>query len=353
MRVLVMCDWFLKYASGQLGGLRDCGATTALLCRTHAFEFGGDPDERASLVERVRRGGTDVFELAGRMSSLAGARDLARLREAVARWKPDVVHVHDNHDPRLLAASGGHRTVLTIHDPTPHVGAEDLHGLRRLVRERWIARAARVVIHSELLRGALSSPVRQKAFVIPHGAQVRESPLPIPPRPTILFHGRLELYKGLDVLLTAMGDIWRAQPDVQLVVAGQGPAASGLAAVDDPRIVKRLEYIPESEVPSLLEAATVTVLPYVEASQSGVGALSLAAGVPVVVTDVGGLRDLAVAASYIAHPGDATDLARCILDALKQDAATREGTLGMARARFAWDVVGRSALQLYESVAHR
>lgn len=350
---MVVCDWFLKYASGQIRGLRDCGVATALLCRTHAFEFGGDCDERAALVESVRSGGTEVIELDGKMSSLSGTRDLARVRAAVRDWRPDIVHVHDNHDPRLIAATHSLPTVLTIHDSAPHLGATAVHGFRRLVRERWIARAARVVIHSELLRGTLLPAARQKAFVIPHGAQVRESPLPIPPRPTILFHGRLELYKGLDVLLTAMGEVWRAQPDVQLVVAGKGPAASALAAVNDPRIVKRLEYIPESEMPSLLEAATVTVLPYIEASQSGVGALSLAAGVPVVVTDVGGLRDLAVTASYIAHPGDATELAKCLLDALKQDAATRERALRMARARFAWNVVGRSALQLYESVACR
>src|SRR5450755_4653331 len=39
------------------------------------------------------------------------------IRRALSRWQHQVVHVHGNHDPRLLALAGGNPTVFTVPDP--------------------------------------------------------------------------------------------------------------------------------------------------------------------------------------------------------------------------------------------
>lgn len=61
----------------------------------------------------------------------------------------------------------------------------------------------------------------------------------------------------------------------------------------DPRISLIVRYMSEREIDTLLAEASLVALPYTQASQSGVGALAVAAGVPVVASDLGALPELA------------------------------------------------------------
>ncbi len=65
--------------------------------------------------------------------------------------------------------------------------------------------------------------------------------------------------------------------------------APGLAAL--PGVTVEPRWVPDSEIAGLVAAARAVVLPYREASQSGVLPIALALGVPVVATDVGGLAE--------------------------------------------------------------
>src|SRR5205823_9400820 len=136
--------------------------------------------------------------------------------------------------------------VVTVHDPVPHLGARPLAGLRELVRRRWLDGAARLIVHGRRLAELLAADSSKAIDVVPHGARVRDSPLPIPAEPAILLFGRLEPYKGLGVLLTAMQQVWRERPDVRLVIGGRGtadvlPQASPLVEVYD-------GYVPERDL---------------------------------------------------------------------------------------------------------
>jgi phosphatidylinositol alpha-mannosyltransferase len=151
---------------------------------------------------------------------------LARIRRELRKWQPDVVHVHENHDPRLLALTAGYRTVFTIHDPVEHLGAREFSRIDTLVYRRWCSRAERFVIHSGTLVEELPPHIdRRRVVVIPHGTWPRPVPLPPPRQPVVLLFGRLEKYKGVDVLLAAMPRVWERRADVRLIVAGAGPAA--------------------------------------------------------------------------------------------------------------------------------
>ncbi len=142
--------------------------------------------------------------------------------------------------------------------------------------------------------------------------------------------------------------VWAQRPEVRLIVAGKGPELR--VVPEDPRIDVIGGYIPEEDVDDLFARASLAVLPYLDASQSGVGLLALARGIPLVVTDVGDLSDLAANESFVARPGDAASLATALLANLDHDVAFRQAALEHAGARFGWDAVARRALEVYDEL---
>lgn len=109
----------------------------------------------------------------------------------------------------------------------------------------------------------------------------------------ILFFGLIRQYKGLDILLNAFAGL---DETYQLIIAGE-PYGSfepyqkildGIAGKDRIHIFPK--YIKDSEVKDYFSAADVTVLPYRSATQSGISSVSYHFEVPMIVTDVGGLK---------------------------------------------------------------
>ena len=175
--------------------------------------------------------------------------------------------------------------------------------------------------------------MRGAVEVIPHGAWASEF---VPPPPDhLLFFGRMSYYKGLDVLLDAMAEVWGARPQTKLTVAGEGEIDPH-PAFDDPRVDLRQEYLAESDLPALFKSATCLVLPYRQASQSGVGSLAMQHGRAVIATRVGGLPEL-VGDDWgrLVEPEDAAALAGAILEV--------SGTEGLAER------LGRRAAETVES----
>lgn len=102
----------------------------------------------------------------------------------------------------------------------------------------------------------------------------------------VLFVGRIRPYKGVDLLLEAWAS--RNFGGAELVIAGEGriPSAVALPSV---RVINR--WLSEREIEELIASAALVVLPYREASQSGIVPIAKALGVPVVATPVGGLPE--------------------------------------------------------------
>jgi starch synthase len=348
MRVLVVCDWFLKYAMSQSEALRRAGIDVFLLCRDHAFEFGGSNGERQE-VFRSMADGVALGVLPGRISSPSAVKDAGKLRRLIRSWRPDVVHAHDNTDPRLLAIVSGLTRATTVHDPVPHPGQPPLPKVEELVRRRWIRGSAALVVHGTANAEALPAwACAKRVAVIPHGAAVRDRPLPVPNRPSVLLFGRLEPYKGVEVLLKAMERVWAERTDVRLIVAGRGPEAARVPV--HPLIDLRDDYVPEAELDTLFSEATIAVLPYIEASHTGIGTTALGRGVPTIVSDVGALSDIALDSSFLVPPRDEDAFARAILRHLDHGDELRHSVLTFARERFSWDACARQAIELYESL---
>jgi alpha-maltose-1-phosphate synthase len=349
MRVLVTCDWFLKYAVRQAIALRAAGSEVALLCRNHAFEFANSEVERQTALQEARRVEIPIFEIQGRVSGVHSVRTLPATARSVRGWRPDIVHAQDNHDPRLFAMTRGYPSVVTVHNVKPHLGDSPLQGLRARTRSAWLGSADRVVVHGARLREDLAQTIqRGRIVVIPHGLEPTPAAFPLPSTPAILLLGRLERYKGIPVLVEAMRRIWAQRADVRLIVAGRGPEASSLPA--DDRIDAMIGYVPEDRLDELLARASLVVLPYLEGSQSGVGSFAVSRGVPVVVSDVGSLPELALDERFVVAPGDVGALARTLLTYIEHPPQLRADVLEHARAHLSWDVAAKKSLDVYADV---
>lgn len=109
----------------------------------------------------------------------------------------------------------------------------------------------------------------------------------------LLFFGLIRSYKGLDILLEAFREL---PEDYQLIVAGEpyGSFEKYQSIIDSipgkDRIRVFPNYIKDSQVRKFFSAADVTVLPYRSATQSGISSVSYHFEVPMIVTDVGGLK---------------------------------------------------------------
>jgi glycosyltransferase involved in cell wall biosynthesis len=353
VRIALACDWFLKYAAAQAAALAATGTEVVLVCREHPFEFGDDQRERIAAIDSARAAGARVLELPGRLGDPAALPELIRIRRRLARFAPDIVHVHDRVDPRAWALLPLRApTVLTIHDPAPHPGQP----VARLAPKRWLldgsrrawrARARVVIVHSERLRNELRLRRDQRSAVVPHGTYVRSEPLAPPPVATVGFFGRLEPYKGLDVLASAMPRVWEVRPDVHLRVAGSGPTRLPLS---DPRVRVDHGYLPEAEVEAFFRGTSLAVLPYTAASQTGAGSVAVGYGIPIVASRLGGLSDLVLDESYLVRAGDHTGLAAAIVAHVDDGREVRTRVLADVANRSSWATAAAISVRLYERV---
>jgi glycosyltransferase involved in cell wall biosynthesis len=110
---------------------------------------------------------------------------------------------------------------------------------------------------------------------------------------TLLFFGLIRDYKGLDLLLDAMNLL---DDSYQLIIAGESYTSFDKyqKQIDQSTAKARIKvincYIDDLDIPIIFSAADVLVLPYKSATQSGVLPVAYHFEVPVVATDVGGLK---------------------------------------------------------------
>ena len=131
-------------------------------------------------------------------------------------------------------------------------------------------------------------------------------------RNTIGFIGRIEPYKGIDLLIDAFERL--KSRDVKLLIAGSGDIESGLAEriKKNQRIELVNRYIDDAEMQSFIERADFFVLPYKRASQSGVIPMCFAGGKTVIATNVGALSEQVPEGTGLIVPPDAEKIAEAI-----------------------------------------
>ena len=322
---------------------------------------------------RVRTFGGDKARLSGKLAAAAGllrlpriARDFSSALEArpgtlalcafQSIW--DVATI-----PALTQRSG--RFLLVLHDARFHPG--DSYPLRTTVLRRQVAAADGLIVLSEHTgreaRLHHDFPA-DRIWTVPHGAfdfgtpsrvRIRDPSEPI----RLLFLGRILAYKGLGLLLDACDLLRREGVAFELAVVGSGSIAEhaeALARIEPVMVSNR--WLGDAELGEALDRCDIVVLPYVEASQSGIAAAALTAGVPVVATPVGGLAEQVDhgRTGLVCAAVTAAALAESI-KTLSADpdlyAACSQGALDRAQAELGWDRIAGMVAGIAAEVAER
>ena len=333
---------------------------------TSAARPGEAPEpSRYRLAERFYRrsnrmpGPVAVRRAAKAAEHLAG---LQELRRWVAAERPDLLHVQWSLlrpiERRFYGrvSAGGTPVVFTAHDPLPNVGGA--------ARRRAVAATARsferVIVHSEWGRRALierCGVAAERVRVVPHGVfeHLREVVRVPPPftagGPTVVLPGLIRPYKGADVLLEAWPAVRRAVPAARLVIAGRPMMDMSRLRLDQPGVTVVARYLPETEMAAALRAASVVVLPYRSIDNSGVVSAALAIGAGLILSDVGGFRELHAlhGVGELVPAGDPAALAEAVAAVLSDH--DREQALRDRSARAAAGTLGWTAIaELTEGV---
>jgi glycosyltransferase involved in cell wall biosynthesis len=289
------------------------------------------------------------------------ARDLAavlRLRRLLRAWAPDIVHAHGLRAGGLaalaltggLAGARGGRCVLvvTVHNAPPAGG---MAGLAYRVLERITARRADAVTW---VSGDLAGRMRRIGardggralvpaadYAPPSAGQIAAARASLggQHRPIVLAAGRLAPQKGYPVLLAAATRWQHRDPVPLLVIAGEGPLAGTLA--DQARATGvAVRFLGQcGDVPALLGAADVVVVPSVWEGQPLIVQEALRAGKPLVASRTGGIPDVTGEEAAVLVPqGDLAAIAAAVQSVL--DNPRLAEALGAAAAQRARQLPG-------------
>jgi glycosyltransferase involved in cell wall biosynthesis len=297
-----------------------------------------------------------LLEISDRPRPARDAAAVLRLRRLLAGQTPDVVHAHGTRAGAFAAAAlrrparrrprdarPGPALVVTMHNAPP---AGVLAGLIYRSLERVIARRADEVLCASAdladrmrklgARGVGRAVVPSPATAPPSAAEVRQARADIGAsgRPVVLAVGRLAEQKGFGVLLDAAAAWQDAVPRPLTVIAGEGPLAGELKAAAERSGTDAVFLGARRDVPALLAAADVVVVPSMWEARALIVQEALLAGRPLVATRVGGIPELTGEdGALLVPPSDAGQLAAAVLAVLRAPGlAGRLATAALARA---------------------
>lgn len=267
----------------------------------------------------------------------------------------------------ILAKIRGKKIIITVHNVLPHEKNFFSHFLNSAILKLGDS----FIAHTEKNKTSLSKIYNidpKKITMIPHGTL---EPIPITGvskeearkrigilqnNKVILHFGNIRDYKGLDVLLEALGYVVSEKSNVTLLIAGK--SWGSFQKYDEiieknnlkEYVIKKLHFINPSEVEYYFSAADLVALPYKYFdAQSGVAALALPFGKPLIVTNTGGLPDFVKDERAIAIVNDPRDLASKITRILTDEnllAKLCRDSRDIAKDS-PWDEIAQRTVQVY------
>lgn len=246
--------------------------------------------------------------------------------------------------------------IHTAHNALPHSREKS-----RLfwLAYRWIYRFPHVIVaHTEAVGRQLVEEFgvdssRIKVISIGLNEEVPESPLSVAEArhhlgipengEVVLFFGKVERYKGVDILAEAWGQVQNRT--ARLYIAGWCPdddyAAEIREAINRSSRASSIRwkegFVPNDEVAVWLRACDVVVMPYRHIYQSGVVFLCLRLGVPIVATRVGSLADyIDEKGGIVCSTNDAAGIAGALDDFFANSARFQRSEISRRAAKYAW-----------------
>ncbi|WP_243103951.1 glycosyltransferase family 4 protein [Clostridium sp. JN-1] len=221
-----------------------------------------------------------------------------KLKNVIKKVKPDIIYYTMIHPwiPIINFLTHGIPKVYTAHDIKMHKGEENL--ILSMTNKVGIKNSKRVIVLSKVFKNDLTKfgINKDKIDVIPHAKfshyikvnKGKKSDF----SKTILFFGRIHEYKGIRVLLKAFKIIKTMDDGAKLLIVGNGnmtPYEQLIKNSKDVFVVNR--WIKDDEVGDFFSKADIVVLPYIDASQSGIIPIAYTFSIPVVASRIGGIPE--------------------------------------------------------------
>lgn len=291
---------------------------------------------------------------------------LVRLLRFAREFSPDIIHTQSVHTwlaPLLPWLSRVSRLLITFHDVTPHPGEEHLY--TRISQALGRRYGHGFIVHGKALGQQLEQHYHipsRKIWSIPmpeHNTsrflQYRDADITREDK-TVLFFGRIQRYKGLEYLLKAEPLISGQVPNARIIVAGAGDLKPYQGFIVHPEVFEfHNRFISYQEGATLFQRASLVVLPYVEASQSGVVITAYGFGLPVIATSVGALPELVEdgVTGCVVPPCDAPALADKVVQLLTNPTLRSEmgqNALRKLHTDLSWERISPILINIYRHV---
>jgi len=330
MRIAIVCP----YAWDRFGGVQTHVQAQAATLRARGHEVTviaprtwskPGPGDLGKTEDVVRVGRTVSIPANGSMAPIAfGPVTTVRVRRALADLSPEVVHLHEPLIPSLSA-------LALLNSRAPCVGT--FHASSESSVAYWVARPilngvmdrlrVRIVV-SDAARDLIGRYFPGDYEVIPNGVEVARyataAQLDLGAGRTVLFLGRLERRKGLEVLIQALTRL--RDLDAKLIVVGTGPeerACRALAA----RLAVDVQFIGgvhDDLKAGMFRSVDLYCAPALGGESFGIVLIeAMAAGTPVVCSDLPGFRAVAEGAATLVPPGDPGRLADALREVLTDE----------------------------------
>jgi glycogen(starch) synthase len=344
---------------------------------------GGEPLEQVgrAMVHRV-----DPPAVEGDIYATAWQTNLRLEEYAADLWRSsgpfDLIHVHD----WLVAWVGAaakrrykNPLLSTIHATERgrgrgHLGNEQSRAIHQV--EWWLAYESwRVIACSEYMAGEITSFFQcpnDKIAVIPNGVETARFDLlegqdfsrfrdryALPSEEIAFYIGRVVYEKGLHVLVRALPLVLAQQQSAKVVVAGKGPELDSLRALAGSlglgEKILFAGFVSDHDRDRIFKVADCAVFPSLYEPFGIVALEAMAAKCPVVVSEVGGLREVVQHAEtgITVYPDNPESLAWGILHTLqhpKWAAARAENAYRVVREEFNWERIARLTAEVYRQV---
>ncbi|MFW6064520.1 MAG: glycosyltransferase family 4 protein [Candidatus Natronoplasma sp.] len=300
------------------------------------------------------------------------------IREILSKEDYDILHSHS--PPPLMSFFGVRSSkkkevpfVLTYHCDLeiPHTFGPLIVNIYQRTFGTYTVSKSDNIITTTTSYGATSKAVwRQDADIIPNavdeerfhpsndGSQIRKK-LGLEDEKLITYVGRIVYHKGLEYFVRAANFL--KDENVQFLLVGTGDFRSELEdIIKRERLEDKVMFagrVPNEDLPNYYAATDIFVLPSVSRLEAfGIVALeAMASSVPVIVSDIPGVRDVIVEGKHglLAEPMNSENLAGKIRTLIENpDMAERMGKNGRKRVeeRFTWSKVAEEIEEFYESV---
>lgn len=304
-----------------------------------------------------------VFPKPRLRQALSQVRTMVRILRLIRRIDPDVIHFQKGHlwFNLTLPLLARYPLVVSIHDPRHHTGDKGSRNTPQAIFDFGYRRAHRVIAHNAAMKSVIERDLRipaERIHVLPlieRGHGIAE-PSVAEDEHMVLFHGRIWAYKGLEYFIRAQPLVNAEVPEARFVIAGTGDdMAPYRAMMSDPaRFEVHDEYVSYELREELVARSAVVVLPYLEATQSGVIPVAYTHRKPVVATTVGGLPEQVEdgVTGFLVPPADASALAEKIVLLLRSpELRKRLGENGHLKQQREWsaEVIAKRTVPVYRA----